>query len=904
MRPLLLGLLLSLPAAAQERIPFEINLGKFCGIDESNSSTLINDCDSPDAENVITDEGGVKRMFGMEVMVSSALSGFPIRNHAQFIASNGVKYLVFHASAAVYYTDLSASPVKLKDVDSSSEVDMCPAFNKIIFVNRTETAWYWDGTSTAAISGMPLASYCEFKDERIYIGDTATSNSQVAVSSFGSLTYWTVPSDLVDQPEAPNSFTFNRDDGCAIKCVKATTWGLFVGKECSTHILKGVDNDTYFKRIVHPQVGCIDDRLVQVDDRGVIWLAKDGVYAWDGSAGIPKLISRKIEDRVRSIRQAVSNVDSWLMNTASDWDSGHFFKDGPTPGWNSTTIEGSIIPSSITRVDTSTADFNAGVAVNVSSGTADLLKMALATTTIKGGTQDDDALWVCAGSGDASKTCAASFDNGVGNCAEISYSVFGSINDAWYFEVLNAGDLSVLATATAGSTSEEHTYIDTSVVTSSAVIIKVKGRAASGADGNYCYNKDPFWTGVTVQFDHWADNGGGNQLIQFDNVKVTSYPPTGTFTSRTFDTAFSSPLAGPFLVGFSSSITGAGAVTFQYQTSADGSSWDTAATATPNIVIGGKKRYLRWIANYTTNRGTATAIINDVTLTAVSTGTYYSPVMFIGSDITSWRTGDFETTETPSGRVTFEYRAAGSIFTVLSSTPAWTTHTNHQLITTSTGSYVQFRVTANLHSSTETLVVARALTNWREGEAPPGASLVHDHRYIMCVNVSTAATANDSCEIYQRNNEWTRLTGKSIGSLALYDGDPTAGSGQSDSTIWRIMRRGVYNYGGSAINSYWKTKDFSVDRIHSDKTLRELWVDAEAESGSSIDVGYTVNRATSTVTETVELDTETDYVNERVPFDQGFARGRYLRFKLSNTDLDEFFKVNVLSIFGDIEPRY
>ena len=392
--------------------------------------------------------------------------------------------------------------------------------------------------------------------------------------------------------------------------------------------------------------------------------------------------------------------------------------------------------------------------------------------------------------------------------------------------------------------------------------------------------------------------------MQWDTVQVTPYPPTGTFTSRTFDTAFSSPLAGPFLVGFSSSPTGAGAVTFQTQTSADGSSWDTAATATPNIVIGGKKRYLRWVGNFTTNRGTATATVDVATITAVSTGVYYSAVQFIGTDITSWRTGDFELTESPAGRVTFDYRASTNIFTVLSSTPAWTAHTNHNTISVSTGAYVQFRVTAGLHSSTETLVVSRAVTNWREGDAPPAASLVHDHRYILCVNVTTSSVSNDSCEIFQRNGEWTRLTGKSLGAMTTYDGDPIAGSGQSDSTIWRIMRPGVSNFGGGAIDAYWTTRDFTMGVPNSDKTLREMWLDTDRESGASLDVGYAVDRSTSFTTSTLSLDAEASYSNQEVPFEAGFARGRYLRFKLRGADNNETFKVNRLSIYGEIEPRF
>ena len=133
---------------------------------------------------------------------------------------------------------------------------------------------------------------------------------------------------------------------------------------------------------------------------------------------------------------------------------------------------------------------------------------------------------------------------------------------------------------------------------------------------------------------------------------------------------------------------------------------------------------------------------------------------------------------------------------------------------------------------------------------------------------------------------------------------PIAGSGQSDSTISRIMQRDVYNFNGNAISSYWKTKDFSLDHASNDKTVREIWLDAERQSGASLDIGYSVNRSTAFASSTMALDTQADYVNERVPFAAGYARGRYFRLKMSNADLDEYFKVNVLTINGDVEPRY
>ncbi len=325
------------------------------------------------------------------------------------------------------------------------------------------------------------------------------------------------------------------------------------------------------------------------------------------------------------------------------------------------------------------------------------------------------------------------------------------------------------------------------------------------------------------------------------------------------------------------------------------------------------KRYMSYIARFTTSLATSTPSFLDATLAAASTGTYSSAVQFLGSDITSFGTGDFITTEIPDGLLSFQVRSGTYAFPADTTSIAWTDHVDNTQIPVSTGTHFQFRILSGetasspgLTSSTQTAIVSRAVTNWNEGEANRGASLVHDHRYLMSVTTDLSSTANDSVEILQENNEWTRLKGKSLGAMTIYDNKPVAGSGQSDSGVWNIMVDGINTFAGDTINAFWTTGDFTAGRPHSDKVLREMWIDADPEAGASVDIGFAVNRSTTRVIETVDLAGTNGeaYVNERVHFDEEFARGRYHNFIIRNIDLDEFFKVNRLTIFADVEPRF
>ncbi|KKL46687.1 hypothetical protein LCGC14_2343050, partial [marine sediment metagenome] len=235
----------------------------------------------------------------------------------------------------------------------------------------------------------------------------------------------------------------------------------------------------------------------------------------------------------------------------------------------------------------------------------------------------------------------------------------------------------------------------------------------------------------------------------------------------------------------------------------------------------------------------------------------------------------------------------------------WTSHANHTTVQHSTGAYFQFRVlSSSITSSSETAQVHRWIFNWQEGTSAKGASMILDRRYFMCVTISSSSTENDSCEILQVNNEWTRLEGISVGAMTLYSNDPVAIDGSTNSAVWNIMDEDFTDFDGLAIDSFWVTKDFNLDHPNNDKTIHEIWIDADNESGASVDIAYAVNKSTTWVDETVALDSISDLVNEKVPIDEAFARGRYIRFRIRNNDLREKYNMNNLTIYGDIEARY
>jgi len=890
-----------------QQVPFDEHISEFCGINDSVTSSKLKSCESPNAENVLTDGGSLEPIWGTSVKIPEVLAGHPIKGHWQFIAPDGTKYLIIHASSTVYYTDFSGDPVALRTVGAEFDIDAVTAFGRIYFVNGSDAGWYWDGTSTATITDMPIADHIGFAHERLYVANTSVSGSEVATSSFGSGSYWTVPPDVADQPDAPNSFRFHQADGDAITCFKLTPWGWFIGKNHSTHLLKGYDNLRYYKRILDPDIGCLHDRLVQMLDGSLVWASQDGVYAW-GGAGKPELISKDIENRFKQIRNLEAAADFWDYGTQAQWESGIISQNGPSDSWSTTAIPAKIVPSSITFLETSGNDFSRGDLVVVStyrvSGSLVMQSTGNIVFNNIGAEIDSTTNWETNGWNRTSSD--------VKSCKHGTY--FWQLNTACgvqdiLLEVLDADTETQISNRIVSIIDITGCYDAASFqqpfISPTHPYKRIKVRVTHNG---IVHKSVPLVASGKLIFRYWDNSGvGDGSCIKAWDVSETQFVSAeGTYTSQTFDTLFSTPVWGPFGVNLSSSANSQ--VNFEIQSSTSGGagefgSWvGVGPNEYPNIP---SERYYKYKANFTLASATnVPSQVNSVSLAATSTGQYFSGLKFIGDDITSWSTGDFDDTLTRSDLVSYYVRTASYAFAQGAASPAWVAHTNNQIIQASTNTYYQFRTVSGIDSSSQTVIINKHIANWNEGEAPTPASIVDDHRYIMCVPIGGDTTVNNSCEIFQKNKSWTRLTGPSIGSLGMHNDIPLAGDGSTGSAVWEFMREGVTNFAGSAIESFWETPDFTQGASHHDKSVREIWVDADYQAGGNIEIGYVVNKSTSYATESLNLDDTDDIVDQKIDFENGFERGRYYRVRVRNTDLDDPFKIHVISIYGDIEPRY
>ena len=906
MRSALLALLLALPAGAVELYPpawTPVAVSEFGGLNLLNDSTAIGN-DAQKAQNVLTDNGYLEKRPG-NVILGTILAGYPVKYVTDWVSPNGTRYLIAHASDTIYQTDFSGSPVALSTAQPLFSITAIPAFSRIYIADGYRAPWYWDGTSTATVvsaagTAAPLCTYLAFKDARIFCANIRNEGtSRVRISSSGGAGYWVVPSDVSSVDNAANVFDFTPDDGDSIKCLATTPWGMFVGKQYSSSMIKGTGNLSYELRILDPKVGCKDNRSVQMVYGVLQWLSNDGVYAYDGT-GPPRLISRELDPLVASLPYSAYGTKFWLNDIQADWQLGNLTASGPGAPISATIVVGSIIGSSVTLADSTTSLLALGTCEGCGIDSRGYVTVAgvSSTYTIRYEAnvlpQNDGWNLVTSGGApssviygssltiygflfhyknastpvtnlnrmltcrftsitDNSATCALNLSASVisGDRADCAGSV-SMRNGTVYYGVGNCDEV-------AGATVLMTEAYTSGIYSTFTIIASTPSGVSFWRDGVFKTSSPITFSSTRIYNNVLFGNIGAIPATSsFDFVYFssgTANPGTSnmvtvaiaTFTSRILDTTVSTPTFGILSVTTTTAPNTNISLSIRTSTSPNNDLW-SSYTSLPNNTqpAGGQSRYVNYRATMSAPGMIESPGFTNPTLPSATTGYFHSAVKFIGVAISSY--GIFTVSqETPNGStVTYSVRAVTYTFTDASGINIpWTAQTANQVptIAVSTPTYFQFRALLDFNQPVNAPTISRIQTNWTEGTGQPVSSGVIDRRYHLCVTVSSASTTPDTCLIRQKNGKWVTWTGPSIGAMGLYNYTLVAADGKTSSKIWTIMKAGVYSDDGTAIDSQWVSADYTNGLIFNDKVLHEFWVDAAPVSLSSVTISYQVNKS-------------------------------------------------------------
>ncbi len=938
---------------------------KFCGLDTLHDSSLLEDCDAQSAQNVLTDRGYLEERQGMTRIINSVLTGFPVKQLYEFVTTSNSRYVIAHASQTVYQSNLSGSPVSIATVAASQNLECASLSGSLVCDDGSGSMWSWNGTSTSTVGGTaPICTFLATEYGRMFCGAPITDLSQVAVSSYPGFGYWT-PSTIVPLPaNSATSFEFNPNDGDSIQCMKTTPWGLFVGKKNSSYILKGYDNTTFYIQTIDPVIGCSDQRTFQMVNGIATWMSQKGIYQWEGR-GPPIWISEKIDPTFRNIRQLASNSNFWEMQSQQDWQSGSSSLNGALSSWDSTNFPGSIFPSSTTFSDIFTSSINAaslmsgvstsspnGLSLNFSSGTTILSSGQSWSGSIPscGSASGPNAVMSCTDFGNwamAVYTSTVASSYGIWKSTMESGSYYTSVGESrWLFisDSLTLSNVNGYSVDLLGTNNSNFTFTLNRYAAGVKTILATKNFSVSGGyascsivinrdfSGNFILTIGPssssnlcssftlnsndnsyftttyqdvnLYQTITApsQCGFKACPLGGSRVKNI-SLPFYSYNPTsGLFQSAIFDMQFSTPLAGPFNVFFSSP-AGTGlnfAVRSATSTSGVWTSWTAISTGAISSNL--YKEFWQYESSFTTTLSTVTPSISSITLIAVSTGVFSSPVHFLTTFPNfTWKSFNVQDNQQSPGQFFYSIRAATYSFISTATIPNYTTVPNNQTITISTGAYFQWQVSSSsMTSSTQAISlinasITKSFVNWQEGSsAKPASSFI----------------SNDSCLVFQRNRDWTLFNGPSISAMSPFNFNIIAGDGSSNSKVWYWMQDNIYDDDGATINSAWTSKDFIIGSPFNQKTFYEVWTDNKYSQGATLDIGWSMDKNPTLTKKTINLDnTGTGQVSgnnitvTRTYPDKGYELGKYVRFNFSQNSLDLPWRLNSYLFYVDVQIK-
>ena len=309
-KPFLIALLLAGSAAAEE-----LHITGFGGVNNAVDSYMISDTDAQDAANILTDEGDARPMPGAVQRYDVGLSSITFL--AEMVTETGQHSLLLQSGQKLYSSSSTGGLVEFHDLGAVRDVDSVSAFMRMYFADGA-TPFYYDGASTATAPGMDSCRYVEFYANRLACVSISTDTSKVSLSKYNDPATWSITADSAESAVVKH---FNKGDGQQIRCVKTTPYGLFIGKDTSAGLLKGDDADTFYWYDLSGDIGCVDDRSVQVKDGVLLWLSRNGIYGYSGR-GTPELVSGEIRATTKEIKASGSSEQSWAVSSQAAWELG------------------------------------------------------------------------------------------------------------------------------------------------------------------------------------------------------------------------------------------------------------------------------------------------------------------------------------------------------------------------------------------------------------------------------------------------------------------------------------------------------------------------------------------------------------------------------------------------------
>lgn len=855
-------------------------IASFSGLNNSDAPVSLGDNQAQDLLNVEIGNGGksVRKRKGFGLNFNTTITTSPIHGVYSFYDENGSFVVLAFNDRYLTSSIDGATPTVLFSTATSGATWQCAdslgyaycassARDPII---KTDGQTYSQIVSSGAMSST--GTIVAVTTQRLVVAGFNTDLSKIAFSRANDFSYWMTGALATDPYYDTISAAGSRITHLTYAC-----GNLMWFKDSSIGAFIDPDDQFNAQNVTISQtIGTLDNSSVYYN--GVLYFrAQDGnFYSYD-CASLTNL-TRDLQETISASSQRRAN--SWEQSSQSDFQSG---VSSPSYALSMTNVPGSIVISSFQSVENSSTQWNSGSVTDLNVYPS---SMTLGTNTSGNGVNAGFQTGTTEGwTGDIN---VLSSDVEMG-CTQTGHSstYFGRLtyesNPTAYLKILDE-NLNVLYTHAINVISGDCSWHENTVTAS-----EHKGKRVYFSFWNYSgahlfrTSSSYIFSGTIKFWNAFQATSGGSQWLSIDDVSMGSSTITsGIFVSQVYDTGFTSTTYN-FAVNYTVNDS---TPSFFIMTSTASSVIDAGDVQEGTGTFNGERFYKVGFAMNTTSPGDALTTINSITVIARSSGSYYSAV-HNASSLTSWDTFSASKQDN-GGTLTFYTRASTNSFTQTSATPTWVSQPVDGTIAASTGTYFQSKIDFNITMSTQNPTVSDFVFNWYEGTATDKVyGIYFDDALWWAVQKGTGATSNNAILRYELyNNCWTLFdipsNGFYVKDNSLYFGSSVYGK--------------VYKYGdsdsddGSAIDSYWKSKDFVGKGPFTDLELRKIAVASKMVSDSTMTVTYSID-ASSAVSYTVPLTRSTNGVIKNNRILPTGTNGTSFNIQVGNNAADQYWEL-------------
>ncbi len=801
------------------------------------SGNRIQDNQSQVATNVLFDQDlAVFKRTGQSLYGTVPNCTSAVRSGGALDAPSGTKYFAVACSSQAYLTTGSGNFAAIGGtISATANTYFKPGLGQLWVTNNVDSLWSTDGVIVSSYPAAPICQLNGIFQSRLLLANCVGGQSTIELSGYQHGSDFTLPAVIVDT--SPAIFGLNGlNDGRAATCVfdgfrdVAILWN-----HDEMYGLYGSGNSTFVLRKL-AEIGCDEQESVQEFDGHLKWLSQFGIYEYDGLT--PKRISDDVKDQIANIIGTEPGALSVTQDVQTDWQGGNLAASGPGAPMSATIAPGSVVPSTWSTTDASSAAFargTLGTAVSTNSVPGTLALAVSSYSFVNGNFSVGDftnwtqsGVWSIYGSGlGGSCGLGTSTNNG------LTQSLGGGGGFTYVLSLLDASGNTLrtcnVVTAACGSTSACKLASSTCDIVGNAVGAFISGSYGFNTTVNYGTVNLKFSDGVDTLTGTTGISGAtaamsiksfysgtpGFQQTAVSACGTPNYQRSGTFLSAEFDTAFSTPVWGTLSASVSLTTTTEENVAFYTQTSTSPNNdlyTSIASSSDTQRITSASKRYIRYRADFSTSLSTKTPTVSSVGLNAATTGYFITSCLAI-SPITSWGAIQANTLA-GNGALTFYVSTGASCAAVQLPTVTWTAQTINTNISVATAAYLGVRVLFDgfgTFYSTAQPTLQSLTVNWSGAAGRPRtASQVYNNRYWLAYTTNTSASAaNDSVLINDENGHWSKFSGINAASLLSYQRHLYAGSSANDGKV--VLQDSGLSDLGNPISIDFRSPDYELD---------------------------------------------------------------------------------------------